>query len=134
MKFNTAIAAMMALINEIDDAGCLTKQEMETFTLLLCPFAPHLAEEIWEGLGHTELCSLSVWPIWDEAKTVDATIEIAVQVLGKLRGTISVAADADKDTILAAAKEDARVKPHIEGKQIVKEIFVPGKLINIVVK
>ncbi len=134
MKFNTAIAALMSLINDIYDNGSLTKEELETFVTLLCPFAPHLAEEIWEQLGHREMLSLSAWPTWDEAKTVDATITFAVQVNGKLRNTLELPKDITREDALAAAKADTKVIPFIDGKTVVKEIFVPGKIINIVVK
>ena len=103
MKFNTAIAALMALINDICDHGSMTKDEFVTFITLLCPFAPHLCEELYESVGGTAILSLVEWPTYDEAKTVDNSIEIAVQVLGKLRGTITVSATASKDEILAAA-------------------------------
>ncbi len=134
MKFNTAIAQLMILINAIYDEGSLTRDELGTFARLLAPFAPHLCEEIWESIGGEGFVSVAEWPKWDEAKTVDATVEYAVQILGKLRGTVTVNADDDKDTILAKAKEVDKVKPFLEGKQIVKEIFVPGKLVNFVVR
>ena len=134
MKFNTAIAAMMTLINEIYEVGTLTKDELGIFVRLLCPYAPHLAEEIWESLGNKELCALAAWPEYDEAKTVDNTIEIALQVNGKLRGTVFVAKDIAKDDLLAVAKADEKVASMIDGKTIVKEIVVPGKIVNIVVK
>ena len=134
MKFNTAIAAMMSLINEIYDAGTLTKDELGIFVRLLCPYAPHLCEEIWEFLGNTELCAFAPWPVYDESKTVDNTVEIALQVNGKFRGTIMVAAGLSKDELLAAAKADAKFAAAIEGKTIVKEIVVPNKIVNIVVK
>ncbi len=134
MKFNTAIAAMMSYLNEVFDAGKINRGSLETFLRLLCPFAPHLAEEMWENLGNKELLSLSAWPKWDEAKTVDDVVEIALQVNGKLRGTLAIAATASKDDALAAAKADERVAAMIEGKTIVKEIFVPGKIVNIVVR
>ncbi|MBQ9133292.1 MAG: leucine--tRNA ligase [Clostridia bacterium] len=134
MKFNTAIAAMMSLINEIYDAGTLTKDELGIFVRLLCPYAPHLCEEIWEFLGNTELCAFAPWPVYDESKTVDNTVEIALQVNGKFRGTIMVAAGLSKDDLLAAAKADAKFAAAIEGKTIVKEIVVPNKIVNIVVK
>ena len=134
MKFNTAVACMMSLINEIYEVGTLTKDELGIFVRLLCPYAPHLAEEIWESLGNTELCALAPWPEYDEAKTVDSTIEIALQVNGKLRGTAFVAKDISKDDLLAVAKADEKVAAMIEGKTIVKEIVVPGKIVNIVVK
>ena len=134
MKFNTAIAAMMALINEIYDTGALTVDEMKIFARLLCPFAPHISEEIWEQCGERELLSLSDWPTYDEAKTIDNTIEIAVQICGKLRATIQISREADQSAVLAAAKADGKVQASLEGKTIVKEIYVPGKIVNIVAK
>ncbi len=134
MKFNTAIASMMALINEIAEVGTLTVDELETFLSILNPFAPHLTEEMWESLGHDTLLSLEAWPAYDEAKTVDSTIQIAIQVNGKLRGTIQVPADLDKDSIIAQAKANEKVATFVDGKTVVKEIYVPGKLVNIVVK
>ena len=134
MKFNTAIAAMMTLINEIYDNGSLTKDELGIFVRLLCPYAPHVSEEIWEMLGNKELCALAPWPKFDEAKTVDSTVTIAVQVNGKLRGTVSVAKDISKEDLLSVAKAEEKVAAMIEGKTIIKEIVVPGKIVNIVVK
>ena len=126
---------MMALINEVYDAGTLTTDELSIFTRLLCPFAPHLAEEIWSEVLHNDgFCSLAKWPEYDESKTVDSTVEVAVQICGKFKGTMSFPADCDKDTALAAVKADERFSKLIEGKTIVKEIVVPGRLINIVVK
>ena len=112
----------------------LTLDELKTLVLILCPFAPHLAEELWERLGGEGLCSAASWPEWDEAKCEDKTVEIAVQILGKLKGTVTVDVDADRDSVLALVKSDARFTPFIEGKQIVKEIYVPGKIVNLVVK
>ncbi len=134
MKFNTAIAAMMSLINEIYEVGCLTKDELGIFARLLCPYAPHLCEEIWESLGNKELCAVAQWPEYDEAKTVDSLAEIAMQVCGKFKGTITVPAGSAKDDVIAAVKASEKVASAIEGKTIVKEIFVPDKLVNIVVK
>ena len=134
MKFNTAIAAMMTLINDIYDCGKLTNDELGTIARLLCPFAPHVCEEIWEMLGHKDLCSLSAWPEYDEAKTVDNTVEVAVQICGKLRATIELPINCDKDAAIAAAKADERVAPFVEGKTVVKEIFVPNRIVNIVVR
>ena len=134
MKFNTAVAAMMSLINEIYEVGTLTKDELGIFVRLLCPYAPHISEEIWEMLGNKELCALAPWPVYDAAKTVDNTIEIAVQVNGKLKGTVFVAKDIAKDELLSIAKAEEKVAAAIEGKTIVKEIVVPGKIVNIVVK
>ena len=135
LKFNTAIAALMALLNEIADKGSITKEEMKIFTLLLNPFAPHITEEVWEAnaLGDG-LASAAQWPVYDEAKCKDATVEIVVQVNGKLRARMQVAADISKDDAIAQAKADAKIAAEIDGKRIVKEIYVPGKLVNIVAK
>lgn len=134
MKFNTAIAAMMSLINEIYEAGTLTREELGVFVRLLCPFAPHICEEIWESLGEKKLCSLSPWPEYDESKTVDNTVEVAVQVNGKLRATVELPMNCPASEAIAKAKADERVLPFIEGKTIVKEISVPNRIVNIVVK
>ena len=134
LKFNTAIAAMMTLVNDIDAVGSLTSDELMTFVRLLCPFAPHLCEEIWEKNGGSGFCSLAPWPEYDEAKTVDATIEIAVQINGKMKSVITVSAKAEKDEAIAAAKQDEKVAAAMEGKTVVKEIYVPGKIVNIVVR
>ncbi len=134
MKFNTAIAAMMTLINDIYAHGSLTVDELKTFVKILSPFAPHVTEEIWEFLGEKELCSLSSWPTWDEAKTVDDVVEVAVQICGKFKGTVELELNIDKDKALNIVKGDERFSKLIDGKTVVKEIVVPNKLINIVVK
>lgn len=134
MKFNTAIAALMTLINKIYDEGSLTKKELASFITLLNPVAPHITEEMWEMNGFDGMLCEQKWVEYDEAKTVEETIEIPVSVCGKLRGVVSVPADADKDAVIAAAKEDEKVRSFIAGKTIVKEIFVPGRMVNIVVK
>ena len=134
MKFNTAIAAMMAFVNKVYDAGSITKNELMTLVRLICPIAPHLAEEMWESLGGEGFASLAPWPEYDETKVVDSVIEIAVQICGKLRSTITIAADADRDAAIAAAKADEKIASMLEGKTIVKEIYVPGKIVNIVAK
>ncbi|MBQ2766846.1 MAG: leucine--tRNA ligase [Clostridia bacterium] len=134
MKFNTAIAAMMTLINAIYEHGSLTRDELGVFVRLLCPFAPHLCEEMWEMLGNKNLCAVAEWPTWDETKTVDSTVEIAVQICGKLKGTIRIAADADKDAAIAAAKADEKIAAQLEGKTLIKEIYVPGKIVNFVAR
>ena len=134
MKFNTAIAAMMTLLNEIDEAGAVTIDEVLTLSRLVCPFAPHLAEEIWHTLGGKGFCSLAPWPDYDEAKTVAATIEVAVQINGKLRGVISLPVGADKETAVAAAKADEKVAAALADKTIVKEIVVQDKIVNLVVR
>ncbi|MBO5110040.1 MAG: leucine--tRNA ligase [Clostridia bacterium] len=134
MGFNTAIAAMMGYINEVYAHGTLTIDELKVFVRLLCPFAPHICEEIWSLLGEEGFCSLAPWPEYDEAKTIDQTIEIAVQVNGKLRGTVVVAKDVAKEDAIAAAKDVESVVPFLADKTVVKEIYVPGKIVNIVVK
>ncbi|MGN1206693.1 MAG: leucine--tRNA ligase, partial [Eubacteriales bacterium] len=101
MKFNTAIAAMMGFLNDVDEAGGLTKEELSAFIRILCPFAPHISEEIWEKLGNKTLCSLSSWPDYDESKTVDATVEIGVQFNGKMRAVIAIPTDCARDTALS---------------------------------
>ena len=134
MKFNTAIAAMMGTLNTIYEVGKITKTELSTLARLLSPFAPHLAEEIYEALGGKGLVSLAEWPVYDESKMVDDTVEMPVQINGKVKGVITVAKTADKDTVLAIARADEKVAAAIEGKTVVKEIVVPGKIVNIVVK
>ena len=134
MKFNTAIAALMALMNDISAKGSITRGELKTFLTLLNPFAPHITEEMWENAGFEGTMTYTAWPEYDEAKTVDKEIEIPVQVNGKLRSVLKIAADADKDTILAAAKADAKIVAFLDGKVPVKEIFVPGKMVNLIVK
>ena len=133
-KFNTAIAALMTLINEIYKEGSITKENLVIFLKLLSPFAPHITEEIYELIGGEGFLTVSEWPEFDEAKTVDDTIEVGVQVNGKVRAAVSIPAGCDKDTAMTAAKANARVASFLEGKKIVKEIYVPGKIINIVVK
>ena len=133
LKANTAIAALMTMLNEFYDKG-VNKAEYKTFLALLNPFAPHIAEELWQQLGETGLLSVAPWPTYDEAKTVESTVELAVQVNGKLKCTIKLAADADKQTAIDTAMAEEKVQHAIEGKQIVKQIVVPGKIVNLVVK
>ena len=133
LKANTAIAALMTMLNEFYGKG-VNKAEYKTFLALLNPFAPHITEELWQQLGETGLLSVAPWPAYDEAKTVESTVEMAVQVNGKLKGTIKLAADADKQAAIDAALAEEKVQHAIEGKQIVKQIVVPGKIVNLVVK
>jgi leucyl-tRNA synthetase len=135
LKFNTAIASLMALMNEIHEVGSITKDELRIFCLLLNVFAPHIAEQVWEQvkLGDGLVCQQQ-WPAYDEAKCVDATIEIAVQINGKVRARLQIAADLDAAGAIAAAKEDAKIAADLAGKNIVKELYVPGKLVNLVAK
>ncbi len=134
MKFNTAIAAMMATINTVYEIGKITKTELKTLSTLLAPFAPHVAEEIWEALGGEGLVSLTKWPEYDEAKTVDDTVEMPVQVCGKVKTVLMIPKAATKEEILAIVYADEKIKAATEGKAVIKEIVVPGKIINIVVK
>ena len=134
LKFNTAIASLMALLNEINSEGHISKENLGIFLKLLCPFAPHLAEEVWENIGGQGLLSAAAWPVYDEAKTVEATVEIGVQVNGRVKGTITIPRDCDKETALAAAKADPRIAKAIGDKPIRKEIYVPNKIVNIVAK
>ncbi|MBP5553498.1 MAG: leucine--tRNA ligase [Lachnospiraceae bacterium] len=132
LKYNTGIAALMALINDFYKAGSITKADLKTFILLLNPVAPHITEEIWANEGFEGRVFQAKWPEYEEAKCVEDTVTIAVQVLGKLRGTFEEDRNASKETMIARAKETVASK--IEGKEIVKEIYVPGKLVNFVVK
>ena len=134
MKFNTAIAAMMTLLNEVSKKGSITKGEYRTLITLLNPVAPHITEELWQILGGTTLLSLEKWPEFDEAKTVDDEVEIVVQINGKIRDKMFVARDLDRSGLEAVAMESDRIKELTEGKSILKVIAVPGKLVNIVVK
>ena len=134
MKFNTAIAAMMTCLNEINDVGTLTKDELSVFIRLLCPFAPHLCEEMWEQLGGEGLCSTAKWPDYDESKCVDDEIEIAVQVNGRVRDRFTVPADIEAADAIARAKELDKVREFTDGMAFIKELYVPGKLVNLVVK
>lgn len=133
MKFNTAIAAMMALINEIYNAGSITKAELGAFAIMLYPFAPHIAEEMYEQT-FGKILSEQNWITYDEALCKDDTIEIVVQINGKVKAKLNIAADAEKDSVIAMAMEDESVKSAIDGKNIVKQIYVPNKLVNIVAK
>ena len=134
MKFNTAIACLMTLINEIYAVGKISKDDLVIFIKLLCPFAPHLCEEIWETIGGEGLLSLSQWPEYEESKTVEDSIEIGVQVNGKVRGTIVIPNGCAKEEALELAKKDERVASFLEGKTLVKEIYVPNKIVNFVMK
>ncbi|HJB26529.1 MAG TPA: leucine--tRNA ligase [Firmicutes bacterium] len=134
LKFNTAIAAMMSLLNEIAARKSITRGEMKTLMLLLNPFAPHITEEIWQTQGFGGMLNEQKWPEYDESKCVENTVEIAVQVNGKLKARITVSVDAAKEDAIAQAKEQDNVKTSLEGKNLVKEIYVPGKIVNLVVK
>ena len=134
MKFNTAIAALMTLINDIYDNGKLNNAELKAFVTLLYPFAPHITEDIWETQGFSGMLANGNWVDFDADKCVDATIEIVAQVNGKIRAKLNIAADAASDEVLALAKADEKIAAEISGRTIVKELYVPGRLVNIVVK
>ncbi len=134
MKFNTAIAAMMGMLNTIYEAGRITKDELSVLAKVLSPFAPHLAEEIYSALGNSGLVSLAAWPEYDESKTSDDTVEMPVQINGKVKSLIKINKASEKAEVLSAVYADEKIKAAIEGKNIIKEIVVPGKIINIVVK
>lgn len=135
IKFNTAIATLMALINDISNVKSINKEELRIFSILLNPFAPHVTEEVYEAckLGNGILAEAK-WPEYDESKCVDESIEIVVQVNGKIKAKLNIPVDADKDAVLELAKNDENVKKAVNGMNIIKEIVVPKKLVNLVVK
>ena len=133
-KFNTAIACLMALLNDITKAGKIGKEQLVSFLKLLSPFAPHIAEEAYHQIGFNDFLTVSAWPTYDEAKTIDSVVNIGVQVNGKVRGTVGIPKDASKEDALAIGKANEKVASFLEGKTIVKEIYVPGKILNFVVK
>ena len=134
LKFNTAIAAMMTLLNDIQAQGGVTRGEFRTLLLLLNPFAPHITEELWETLNYGGAVTDQSWPEYDEEKCKDSTAEIAVQVCGKFKATVAVPAGAGQEDALAAAKAQEKIAGLLEGRNIMKVIYVPGKLINIVAR
>ena len=134
LAFNTAISQLMIFINAVYKEEVFPKKYAEGFIKLLNPIAPFITEEIWENLGHTKTIAYEQWPTYEEAKTIDQSIEIGVQVNGKLRGTIKVNKDEEKDKVEELAKNEENVKKHIEGKEIVKVIIVPNRIVNIVIK
>ncbi len=134
LKMNTAIAALMSLLNDIQGSGSINRAEFKTYLILLNPFAPHMTEELWQQAGFEGMLNEAEWPKYDEAKCADSTVEIAVQVNGKIKARISVAADISAPDAIASAKADGAVAAAIDGKNIIKELYVPKKLVNIVVK
>ncbi|MCI6612967.1 MAG: leucine--tRNA ligase, partial [Clostridiales bacterium] len=137
LKMNTAIAALMAMVNDFYAKG-LSKGDLEVLLKLLSPFAPHMVEEMWELMGYAakygKMCMQMPWPEYDESKTIDAAAEMAVQVNGKLKGTVVVPTDSDEETVVAAAMELDKVKKSTEGMSVVKTILVKNKLVNLIVK
>jgi leucyl-tRNA synthetase len=133
LRFNTAIAEMMVFVNEATKATAIPRAWFEMFVKILSPFAPHLAEELWQRMGHTRTIAFEPWPVHDEAKLARDVMLIAVQVSGKLRGQVEVAPGASEADILAAAQADAKVQSFIAGKPVKKAIYVKGRLVNLVV-
>ena len=135
MKYNTAIAALMTLLNKIYENGKINRAELKTLIILVNPFAPHVTEEMWANCGYGEMLAKDAkWPSFDEAKCVDSTVEIVVQINGKIRARLSVPTDIESDKAIALAKNDEGIAAALEGKNIIKEIYVKGKLVNIVAK
>ena len=131
LKANTAIASMMTLVNEFSQKGC-NKAELKTLTILLNPFAPHVTEEMWQVMNFGGMVNEAQWPTYDEEKTKENSVEIVIQVMGKVRSKLTIPVDMPKDEVLAAAKADAKIAELLNGKEIKKEIYVPGKLVNFV--
>lgn len=134
LSFNTAIARMMEFTNFFTKADRRPRAVLEPFVLLLAPFAPHIAEELWQSLGHKSTLAYEPWPAYDESLLVESELEIPVQINGKLRGKITIAADADKETMIAAARSDARISELLDGKEIRNTVAVPGRMVNFVIK
>ncbi len=134
LKMNTAIAALMSLLNSITATGNITRRELKDFIILLNPFAPHITEEIWQTAGFEGMLNQTSWPEYDESKCVDSKIEIAVQINGKVRARIEIAPDISSADALALAKSQPAVAEAINGKTVIKELYVPGRIVNIVVK
>lgn len=135
LKYNTAIAALMTLLNNIYEAGEINRAELKTLLILVNPFAPHVTEEMWETLGYGEMLAKDAhWPAFDAEKCVDATVEIVVQICGKIRAKLNVPAEISADDAIALAKAEPRITEELKGKNIVKELYIKGKLVNIVAK
>jgi leucyl-tRNA synthetase len=134
LKFNTAIATMMSLLNDFYDARKITKGEFKTFLILLNPVAPHITEEIWERLGFEQKIFENKWPLYDDAKLIEDTIEIAIQINGKIKSTVTISTNKEEASVKQMVMNDPEIKKAIEGKTIVKEIYIPLKIYNLVVK
>jgi leucyl-tRNA synthetase len=134
LKFNTCVSEMMIFMNEISKQEVYPRSVMEKFVKLLSPFAPHLAEEIWSRLGHTNTISYEPWPTYDESKLKRNVVTVVGQINGKLRAKVEVESDLPEDRLIEALKQNDKMKSYIDGKEIVKEIAVKNKLVNIVVK
>jgi leucyl-tRNA synthetase len=133
LRFNTAISQLMIFVNEAMKLEKLPRRELEQFLLLLAPFAPHIAEELWEQMGHERSLAYEPWPRYDAQKTLEDQVEIVLQVNGKVRGKLLIPQGADQANVEKLAREDANVQRHLEGKQVRRVIVVPNKIVNIVV-
>ena len=133
LKANTAIAALMTLVNQFSDTGC-NRAELKTLLALLSPFAPHMADELWQQQGFEGYCSVTAWPQYDEAKCRDSEVEMAIQINGKLRSTMKIAADSADEDVIAAAQQDEKVIRALESGAVRKTIVVKNKLINLIIK
>jgi leucyl-tRNA synthetase len=134
MKYNTAIAAMMSLVNEFYKADSVTKGEFKTLLLLLNPVAPHITEELWELIGEKGRVYQQSWPVYDENKTIEDTVEIAVQINGKVKANLNIALNEKQEEVQPKAMELPAIVAALEGKTVVKVIYVPNRILNIVVK
>jgi leucyl-tRNA synthetase len=134
LRFNTAVSAMMILVKQLQALPAVPKEAAEALVLMLAPFAPHIAEELWERLGHAESLTYAPWPAFDAALCEDAEVEIGVQVNGKARGVVKLAKDETQENAVAKALADSRVSAHTDGKSIAKIVYVPGRILNLIVK
>jgi leucyl-tRNA synthetase len=134
MKFNTCVSEMMIFVNEISKYDVMPKSVMETFVKLLSPFAPHIAEELWAKLGHNKTVTFESWPEYDESKLTKQMITVVGQVNGRVRTKVEVENDTDENILKEIFRKNDRMKKYINGKEIVKEIVIKNKLVNIVVK
>jgi leucyl-tRNA synthetase len=133
LRYNTSIAALMEFVNTLREEGSTDRGMVEGLVLMLAPFAPHFAEESWDRLGHDGSIFDAGWPEWDEALVVEDQVEVVIQVSGKTRGRVSVPRDAEQGAVVAAAQEDAAVRRFTEGKEVRKVVYVPNRLLNLVV-
>ena len=134
LKMNTAIATLMALLNDISSLGRINRAEFETLLILLNPFAPHITEELWENCGYSGMLNQAKWPVYDEAKCIEASVEIVAQINGKIKSRLNIPADMSADEVIALVKAQEAISAEMAGKIVVKELYVPKKLVNIVVK
>ena len=134
LKMNTAIATLMALLNDISAAGKINRAEFRTFLILLNPFAPHISEELWVCCGYEGMLNKASWPTFDESKCVESTVEIVAQINGKIKARLSIPADISSEDAIELVKKETAIAAEIDGKTVVKELYVPKKLVNIVVR